>query len=141
MVTPNASFSDAECVNKAIPPRLSFPAHVAPISAAFDSGAKNLYITFHGSWNRQPAIGYKVVEVPFTQLADGTYDPVAKSDSQTGFTDVIAASNPGGCQSQSLTMSSCWRLAGLQWDPAGTRLFVSSDNSAEGEIFVLSKKT
>ena len=141
VVTPNSSFSDANCATKAIPPRLSFPAHVAPITAAFDADAKNMYITFHGSWDRQPAIGYKVVEVPFTQTAEGQYDPVAKSDSQTGFTDVIAASNPGGCQSQSLTQSSCWRLAGLQWDPAGTRLFVSSDNSAEGEIFVLSKKT
>jgi len=27
-----------------------------------------------------------------------------------------------------------------QWDAAGTRLFVSSDNNQEGEVFVLSRK-
>lgn len=140
VVTPNSSFADANCLAKSTPPRLAFPAHSAPIDAAFDAGAKNLYVSFHGSWNRQPATGYKLVEIPFMKNAEGAYEPVAKADSQKGFTDVVAARSPGGCQSQSLTMSSCWRPSAVQWDPAGTRLFLGTDNQAEGELFVLQKK-
>jgi hypothetical protein len=99
-----------------------------------------LYVTFHGSWNRQPATGYKVIQIPFKTLANGQWDPVAPADSMKGFSDVFAATDPGGCQSQTLTRSSCFRLAGLAWDPAGTRMFVSSDNQQEGELFVLQKK-
>ncbi|KAI1799216.1 soluble quino protein glucose dehydrogenase [Daldinia bambusicola] len=140
VVSPNSTFNDASCVGKSNPPRLSFPAHMAPISNGFDAKGENLYITFHGSWDRQPAQGYFVAEVPFTKNADGVYEPVAAADSKTGYKNIIGAQNPGGCNSPSLTMSSCWRLAGLSWDPAGERLFISSDNQAQGEIFVMKKK-
>jgi hypothetical protein len=99
-----------------------------------------MYITMHGSWDRNPAIGYKVIEVPFTKLDNGVYDPVARADSQTGWKDIMFANNVGGCQSQSLTISSCLRLAALAWDPGFGKLFVSSDNNSEGEIWVLAKK-
>ncbi|KAI2778750.1 soluble quino protein glucose dehydrogenase [Daldinia loculata] len=140
VVSPNSTFNDASCEGKAIPPRLSFPAHMAPITNAFDPAGENLYITFHGSWDRQPAQGYFVAEVPFKKTADGGYEPVAAPDSKTGYKNIIGAQNPGSCNSPSLTISSCWRLAGLGWDQAGERLFVSSDNQAQGEIFVLRKK-
>ena len=99
-----------------------------------------MYVTFHGSWDRQPATGYKVIEIPFTKLESGLYDPVAPADSQTGFKDIMWARDPSACQSQTLTVSNCFRLAGLAFDPSGTRLYVSSDNQAEGELFVLAKK-
>ena len=139
-MTPNSSYTDSTCVGKSTPPRLSFPAHSAPIDAAFDKTASNLYVTFHGSWNRQPATGYKLIEIPFTNsTTPGIFEPAAKGDSKTGYTDVVAASNPGSCASQTLTMSSCWRPSAVQWDPAGTRLFIATDNQSEGEIFVLKK--
>lgn len=132
-------YDDARCASESIPPRLSFQAHSAPIDAAFDTTGENLYITFHGSWNRQPATGYSVIEVPFTTLSGGGFDPVAAADSTDSYTTIFEASNPSGCQSQSLTMSSCFRLAALTWDPSGTKLFVSSDNQQEGEMWVLQK--
>ncbi|KAI0013855.1 soluble quino protein glucose dehydrogenase [Xylariaceae sp. FL0662B] len=140
VVSPNNTFKDENCDEVSIPPRLSFPAHIAPITNVFDPAGENLYITFHGSWDRQPAQGYFVAEVPFTQLEDGTFDPVAPADSQTGYKNIIGSQNPGSCNSPSLTMSTCWRVAGLAWDAAGERLFVSSDNQAQGEVFVLRKK-
>jgi len=116
-------------------------AHSAPFAAAFDTNATNLYVTFHGSWDRQPATGFKVVQVPFTKLANGQYDPVAKSDSQTGYKDIFGAPNGGSsCTANGLTQSNCFRLSASAWDPAGRGLFVSSDNSAEGEIYILSPK-
>ena len=138
MVAPNNSYNDASCTtNKAIPPRLTFQAHSAPIQNTFDTNATNMYVTFHGSWNRQPATGYKVVQIPFTRLADGSYDPVAPADSMTGYKDIYSTPNPGGCQANGLTNSNCIRLTAATWDPAGRGLFVGSDNSAEGEVFIL----
>ncbi|CAI4214767.1 unnamed protein product [Parascedosporium putredinis] len=112
----------------------------APIDSTFDKTGENLYITFHGSWNRQPATGYSVIEVPFTQLEDGTWDPAAPADSMSGYTEIFGAENPGACQSMSLTMSTCFRLSAITFDPSGTNLYISSDNQSEGEIWVLKKK-
>ncbi|KAI0023955.1 soluble quino protein glucose/sorbosone dehydrogenase [Xylariomycetidae sp. FL0641] len=136
----NGVTSDADCDTKATKPRLSFQAHSAPIWNAFDANATNMYVTFHGSWDRQPPTGFQVVEVPFHQLEDGSYDPVAAADSMDGYKNIFSAQNPGSCTANGLTMSSCFRLTAATWDPAGRGLFVGSDNSAEGEIYILSKK-
>ncbi|KAK0609559.1 soluble quino protein glucose/sorbosone dehydrogenase [Bombardia bombarda] len=140
VVSPNSSYTDATCSGKAIAPRLSFQAHSAPIWNTFDTNATNMYVAFHGSWNRQPATGFKVVKIPFTRLADGSYDPVAPADSMTGYSDIFSATNPSSCTANGLTQSNCFRLTAASWDPAGRGLFVGSDNSAEGEIYILSPK-
>ncbi|KAH6611710.1 hypothetical protein B0J18DRAFT_83422 [Chaetomium sp. MPI-SDFR-AT-0129] len=141
VLSPSSSYDDAACgTNKAIPPRLSFQAHSAPIWNTFNADASNMYVAFHGSWDRQPATGFKVVEIPFQKLEDGSYDPVAAADSQTGYTDIFTTPNPGSCTANGLTQSNCHRLTAAAWDPAGRGLFVGSDNSAEGEIFILTKK-
>ncbi|KAK3373146.1 hypothetical protein B0T24DRAFT_649207 [Lasiosphaeria ovina] len=140
VLAPNSSYNDATCNGKAIAPRLTFQAHSAPIWNTFDDEAKNMYVTFHGSWDRQPATGFKVVQIPFTRLADGSYDPVAPADSMTGYKDIFSATNPSSCTANGLTQSNCFRLTAASWDPAGRGLFVGSDNSAEGEIYILSPK-
>ncbi|KAI1814544.1 soluble quino protein glucose dehydrogenase [Poronia punctata] len=141
MLSPgNGIANDADCASKTIPPRLTFPAHTAPIWNTFDSDASNMYVTLHGSWDRQPPQGFKVIEIPFTRLDDGSYDPVAAADSREGFRDVFSAPDPAGCTANGLTMSNCFRLTAAAWDPAGRGLFVGSDNNAEGEIFILSRK-
>ncbi|MDP3963053.1 MAG: PQQ-dependent sugar dehydrogenase [bacterium] len=55
------------CADK-IPPLVELPAHVAPLGLATYDGnvfpeqwQKKLFIAYHGSWNRQPPSGYKVV--------------------------------------------------------------------------------
>ncbi|KAI0148407.1 soluble quino protein glucose dehydrogenase [Xylariaceae sp. FL1272] len=135
VVSPNSTFSDTSCTGLSNPPRLSFPAHTAPITNVFDKNATNMYITFHGSWDRQPANGYFLVEVPFMQTEEGLYDPVAPADSKTGYKTILSAQNPGSCNA-----GNCWRPAGLAWDLMGERLLFSSDNGVDGEIFVVSKK-
>jgi glucose/arabinose dehydrogenase len=64
----------ADLVAKAIPPDYALGAHVAALGlvaaaktalpAPFASG---MFIGQHGSWNRKPPVGYKVVFVPFAQ--------------------------------------------------------------------------
>ncbi len=133
MISPNATFDDAACAAKSTPPRLSIKAHSAPIDGKFDKDYANLYVSLHGSWNRQPATGYKVVVAPFRRLDDGRYDPVAPADSAAGYSDVLWTQNEGSCSS-----SSCLRPTGIAWHPDFSRMYVGSDGSV-GEIYVLYK--
>lgn len=61
-----------DMVAKAIAPDYALGTHVAPLGLAFSNGhslpssfAKGAFIGEHGSWNRNPPAGYKVVFVPF----------------------------------------------------------------------------
>jgi len=55
-----------------LPTTLNFQAHSAPLQAVFYNAAQfpdrlrgALFVAFHGSWNREPPTGYKVVAVTF----------------------------------------------------------------------------
>ncbi|MBC7975496.1 MAG: PQQ-dependent sugar dehydrogenase, partial [Myxococcales bacterium] len=52
-----------DLVAKAIPPDYALGGHVAALGLAAGDGG--MYIGLHGSWNRKPPAGYKVVFVPF----------------------------------------------------------------------------
>jgi len=88
VLTPNSTMNDTTCAALATPPRLSFQAHSAPLDSQFDAGFETLYVSFHGSWDRTPPTGYKLVAVPFTKDAAGGYEPVAAANSSAGYTDV-----------------------------------------------------
>jgi len=136
MISPNGTFDDASCAEKAVPPRLSIRAHSAPIDGKFDKDFTNMYVSLHGSWNRQPATGYKVIQIPFTKnAASGAYEPVAPSDAPipTGYSDILWTQNEGSCSS-----ASCLRPTGIVWHPDFSRMYVASDGSV-GEIYILAK--
>lgn len=70
-----------------LPTSLNFQAHSAPLQAVFYNAARfpdrfqgALFVAFHGSWNREPPTGYKVVAVTFQ---DG--NPVRVEDFLTGW--------------------------------------------------------
>ncbi|TRX93512.1 hypothetical protein FHL15_005484 [Xylaria flabelliformis] len=128
---PNPSFNDDTCSRLSVSPALSFQAHSAPLGCKFDAKFTNLFVTFHGSWNRQPPTGYKVVAVPFAQGPDGSYAPEAASWSTRGSIDVFYPLDETQCSS-----SNCLRPVGLVFDAAG-RLYVTCD--ASGELFLLSQ--
>ncbi len=61
-----------DLVAKAIVPDYALGAHTAPLGLAFNTGtlfpqemADGAFIGQHGSWNRKPRSGYKVIFVPF----------------------------------------------------------------------------
>ncbi len=69
-------------------PKLNMQAHSAPLDLLFYQGGSfpddmigNALITFHGSWNRSPATGYKVVVAPFGAdgMPTGTVTPLLES--------------------------------------------------------------
>ncbi|WP_242447306.1 PQQ-dependent sugar dehydrogenase [Nitrosomonas supralitoralis] len=62
-----------DMVAKAIAPDYALGAHVAPLGLTFSSGhlmpppfENGAFIGEHGSWNRNPPAGYKVIFVPFS---------------------------------------------------------------------------
>lgn len=57
--------------------------HVAPLGLSFSTGAQlgapfegGAFVGLHGSWNRVPAAGYKVVFVPFDKTGRATGKPI-----------------------------------------------------------------
>jgi glucose/arabinose dehydrogenase len=80
-----------DLVEKAIVPDYALGSHVAPLGMAFYEGklfprsfAGGAFIGEHGSWNRKPLNGYRVVFVPFK---DGRPASSAPMDILTGFVD------------------------------------------------------
>ena len=79
-----------DLVAKAVKPDYGLGSHVAPLGLTTSEGAalppafmNGMFIGLHGSWNRKPLSGYKVVYVPFgdTGPSGGTVDVL------TGFVD------------------------------------------------------
>ena len=90
-----------DLVAKAIAPDYALGAHVAPLGMVFAEGntlpsslASGVFVGEHGSWNRKPLSGYKVVFVPFT----GSKPAGKPVDVLTGFvsTDGKAYGRPVG---------------------------------------------
>ncbi|KAK4062752.1 CAZyme family AA12 [Trichoderma aggressivum f. europaeum] len=115
---------DSSCNTEYVPPRIAFQAHSAPLDIKFAPNASEAFVTFHGSWNRNEATGYRIVSLAFG--SDG--QPTAPQNSTNAVTDIIANADVTNCPGQ------CFRPVGLAWDSAD-RLWFSSD--ATGEIFVL----
>lgn len=70
-VDPRAQPQNAEKVAAAISPDYSLGSHVAALGVSFSMPAMGaqfadgVFVGEHGSWNRTPPVGYKVVFVPF----------------------------------------------------------------------------
>ena len=106
---------DDEKVQATVRPDFALPSHSAPLGLSFVQPgfaapfAEGAFIGLHGSWNRNPPVGYKVVFVPF---ANGRPSGPAV-DFVTGF------------QSDGKTMG---RPVGVTVDPKGA-LIVADDLS------------
>jgi hypothetical protein len=87
-VDPRVEPQRPDLVAKAIAPDYALSSHVAPLGLAFYTGNSlpqayhgGAFVGEHGSWNRDPLNGYKVVFVPFS---NGKPDGMAQ-DVVTGF--------------------------------------------------------
>ncbi|KAG2006955.1 endoglucanase II [Coprinopsis cinerea AmutBmut pab1-1] len=135
---PNGQYNDAWCNTNAVKPTALLPPHTAPLDMKFGLGNDtNLYVGLHGSWNRQPPQGYKVVIIPGRYSASGEWSPsVGLAQTKTSFTNLLTNRNENQC-SGSFGGSNCFRPVGLVWSPNGENLYVSSDTT--GEVFILKR--
>jgi len=129
MSNPDSKTGDQKCADEFISPRLTFQAHMAPLDIKFDpkNNGSRVFISFHGSWNRDVPVGYKVSYVNFSAK---TGQPVPAADSVDSLVDIMTAADVTKCG-----RTKCFRPVGLAFDSTGERLFVSSDDT--GEIWVI----
>ena len=116
-------YTDDPCYNT-IPPIFQIPAHSAPLGLQFiksdqfpKSWQGDLFVSYHGSWNRSSPIGYKVVRLD----VEGNRI-VKEEDFLTGFLQNGGAAG---------------RPVDLEFNNNG-ELFLSDDKS--GSIYIISKK-
>ncbi|KAH8791020.1 hypothetical protein BGZ57DRAFT_949007 [Hyaloscypha finlandica] len=105
-------------------PRLTFPAHTAPIDLKFNTNGSALYVTFHGSWDRQPPDGYRMSRVDFKNG-----QPLRPANSANPAVNILTNADNTKCPND------CFRPSGLAWD-SKNRLYMASDST--GEVFVIS---
>ncbi|KAF2638020.1 soluble quino protein glucose dehydrogenase [Massarina eburnea CBS 473.64] len=123
----NATVNDTYCKEGTVAPRLTFAAHMAPLDIKFNPNGTAAWVSFHGSWNRDQPIGYKLSVIAF----DGAGSPIAPSTSNTSYIDIVSNPDLSKCP------DACFRPVGLAWDSQG-RLYFSSD--ATGEIYVVTRQ-
>jgi glucose/arabinose dehydrogenase len=77
-------FGDPTACQGVGPPMVEMQAHSAPLGLEFYSGDQfpgeyqgDLFVAFHGSWNRSQPVGYKVVRVPMDGGAPGLVEDFA----------------------------------------------------------------
>lgn len=86
---PNPEYGDRNRCGSTTPPALEMQAHSAPLGMVFYDGDAfpeeyhgDLFVAFHGSWNRTEPTGYKLVRV---RVENGR--PVDQEDFATGWLD------------------------------------------------------
>jgi glucose/arabinose dehydrogenase len=134
VLSPNATFSDATCKARSTPAKLAFAAHSAPLDATFNKDYTSLYVTFHGSWNRIPSTGFRIVQVPFTKSNNAFLPKTALAQSNvTGYSDLLWSPDEAQCST-----TQCFRPVSIAKDRF-ERMYVTSDGGSEGEILLLGK--
>jgi glucose/arabinose dehydrogenase len=113
-----------EMVAKAVPPDYALGNHVAPLGLAFAQGTllpetfrNGAFIGEHGSWNRNPRSGYKVVFVPFANgrpsgmPADVLTGFVSNKDQAQGRPVGVAIDKAGALLVADDVGNTVWRVA------------------------------
>lgn len=126
-IVQNTTLNDTTCFSSHVAPRLTFPAHYAPLDIKFSKDGATAYVAFHGSFDKTDPVGYRLSAIAFN-AASG--EPVARPDSTTALSDIITIPDYTGCP------TGCFRPCGMTWDGAG-RLWLTSDTT--GEIYAIQK--
>ena len=135
----SGNVTDEWCRTTTIPPAVAMQAHSAPLGIVFYNYTSPdqrppecdpaeafpaemdgfAFISFHGSWDRNPPTGYKVVYVAMDQNGTALGQPV----------DLLAHKGPNA------QWEDGFRPVGVDFDPCG-RLLVSSDGAGNGAKIV-----
>ncbi len=149
-----ADHDDAWCAANAERPTSFFQAHSAPLDLTFFDGdvvrgglpdhyRGGAFVSFHGSWDRGPATGYKVVWIPFDASGNAPMPTATKEASSFPYQTVFGGGNAAGAVDGPWTWSSgkvseSPRPVGVAVSPVDGALYVASDSG--GEVYRIAGK-
>ncbi|KAF2872359.1 cellobiose dehydrogenase-like protein [Massariosphaeria phaeospora] len=133
VMTPNDTFSDDTCTQTSVPAKLALQAHSAPLDVAFNKNSTRMYVTFHGSWNRNPPTGYKIAEIQFRKESTGLFAPSHFVNSTAGYKDIFWSPDVEHCST-----TQCFRPVSIVRDKY-ERMYVTSDSGGEGELIIFGR--
>jgi len=120
--------TDETCASDYVAPRLTFPAHYAPIDIKFSPKGDTAFVTFRGSFDKTDPVGYRLSSIAFDA---NTGEPtVSAEQSRDALKDIIMNKDNSVCPDK------CFRPVGMAFD-SDERLWMTSDST--GEIYVLLK--
>ncbi|KAK3503937.1 soluble quino protein glucose/sorbosone dehydrogenase [Neurospora crassa] len=123
--------TDETCASDYVSPRLTFPAHYAPMDIKFAPKGDVAYVTFRGSFDKTDPVGYRLSAISFDSA---TGEPTVSAENSR---DALQQQHPVMMnQDNSVCPESCFRPVGMAWD-SSERLWMTSDST--GEIYVLMK--
>ena len=143
VATDESTKSDAWCGAHADPPLTFMQAHSSPLGIAFFDGPDGVlparyrggaFVALHGSWDRNPSTGYKVIWVPFDANGKAAM-PTSTADSTSYPYEVVFG---GGANGVARDGAWSWssgdlgespvRPVGVAISPVDGALYISSDN-------------
>ncbi|RDA83195.1 hypothetical protein CP532_1238 [Ophiocordyceps camponoti-leonardi (nom. inval.)] len=143
------NFSDEWCHSETVAPMLTLDAHLAPLDIEFHPDGSEAYVSMHGSWNRDPGVGYRLSRFAFADDGFPLHDRSSRTAEEPMLWDV-----GGNCPSF-FGEKDCFRPVGVVFASSSSpspsssssssgsrrprqqqeRLFVTSDDT--GELFVV----
>ena len=141
--TTESTRDDAWCSAHADPPLTFMQAHSSPLGIAFFDGPDGAlparfrggaFVALHGSWDRTPATGYKVIWVPF-ERGSQTSMPTSTAQATTFPYEVVFGGGENGVPRDGAWSWSVGdvgespvRPVGVAISPIDGALYISSDN-------------
>ncbi|EGO54176.1 hypothetical protein NEUTE1DRAFT_68632 [Neurospora tetrasperma FGSC 2508] len=122
--------TDETCASDYVSPRLTFPAHYAPMDIKFAPKGDVAYVTFRGSFDKTDPVGYRLSAISFDSV---TGEPTVSAENSRDALQQHVMMN----KDNSVCPDECFRPVGMALD-SSERLWMTSDST--GEIYVLMKR-
>jgi glucose/arabinose dehydrogenase len=140
---PVTGVDDGWCAANSSPPATFFQAHSAPLDITFfdhqpigalpEKWRGGAFVSLHGSWDRTPATGYKIVWVPFDAQGNAAMPTSTAMDTMFPYEIVFGGGNAsapkdGPWNWSANGMGDGLRPVGVAVGPIDGALYVSSDS-------------
>jgi glucose/arabinose dehydrogenase len=141
------TWDDGKCATDSMQPSTFIQAHSAPLDITFfdDDPTGNLperyrggaFVALHGSWNRSPATGYKVIWIPFDAQGKAPMPTSTTTTTTFPYETVFGGGDTGGAQDGpwawmgSNNSDAEVRPAGVAISPIDGALYISADDGGK----------
>jgi glucose/arabinose dehydrogenase len=139
----NAVHDEAWCAANSLPPATFIQAHSAPLDLTFfDDQPKGAlpekyrggaFVALHGSWDRSPATGYKVVWIPFDASGKAPMPTSTMTDTSFPYEVILGGGDMAGPKDGAWSWTTTDygdqpRFAGVAVSPIDGALYAASDS-------------